>query len=416
MEANQQTHSDTSWRNTILAAIANYIDAGSIVASAAALSLWVEQFHLSTTFVGIIGAIGANAISAGLGAIIGGRLCDLFGRRKIFLFNMAFYALGMLWLVFAAAPWMLVVGSIQVGLAVGAAVPASWSLIVDQAPEGARGQRSGVAQVLWGCGPAVVLVASYFLNPFGMLGARIVFAHLALLAVFLMLMHSRMDESERWLEARREARSEGYSGTRELLKRKHLKSMLFLVSMYGTWNLWAGTNGFFLPYILHTVGAQTQSASIAFQGLSFAVSVVSIIFIFMRYSDRLNQRMLFVSGSLISVVGMCLLGLFPLTTPVAFLYVVLTAFGSGFSAQPFFQLWSAELFPTLLRSTAQGLSFAIVRIGLGFWSFAVPALTATGFHTLAWILTGFLAISTLVGFIWAPRNEGKSLEQIQAEL
>ncbi len=411
-----EAHKDTGWKNTILAAIANYIDAGAIVAGAATLSLWVEQFHLSTVFVGVLGAIGANAISAGFGAIIGGWLCDRFGRRKIFLGNMGFYAIGMLWLVFAAAPWMLVVGFIQVGLAVGAAVPASWSLIVDQAPEGARGRRSGLAQVLWGFGPAVVLVGSYFLNPFGMLGSRIIFAHLALVAVFLMLMHSRMDESERWLEAKKQAKKEGYSGTRELLKWKHLKSMFFLISMYGIWNLWAGTNGFFLPYILHTVGAQTQAASIAFQGLSCVVGLTSVIVVFMGYSDRVNQRAMFVCGSLISVVGMSLLALFPLTTPIAFLYVILSSFGSGFSAQPFFQLWSAELFPTLLRSTAQGISFAVVRIGLGFWSFAVPIMTATGFHTLAWMLTGFLVVSTLIGAIWAPRNEGKSLEQIEAEL
>jgi MFS transporter, SP family, inositol transporter len=31
--------------------------------------------------------------------------------------------------------------------------------------------------------------------------------------------------------------------------------------------------------------------------------------------------------------------------------------------------------------------FALVRISLGIWSFFVPAVTAAGFHTLAWILT-----------------------------
>jgi inositol transporter-like SP family MFS transporter len=30
------------WKNTILAGLANYIDAGSIVAGAVALALWVE--------------------------------------------------------------------------------------------------------------------------------------------------------------------------------------------------------------------------------------------------------------------------------------------------------------------------------------------------------------------------------------
>src|SRR3546814_7225430 len=57
----------------------------------------------------------------------------------------------------------------------------------------------------------------------------------------------------------------------------------------------------------------------------------------------------------------------------------------GFGAQCFFQLWSSEMFPTLLRSTAQGVMFAVVRIALGIFRFFVPWLTATGFQTLAWI-------------------------------
>ncbi len=111
-----------------------------------------------------------------------------------------------------------------------------------------------------------------------------------------------------------------------------------------------------------------------------------------------------------------LLALFPLTLPLALLYVTLMALAGGFGAQSFFQLWSAELFPTLIRSSAQGVTFAVVRIGLGAWSFFVPALTATGFHTLAWILTSFLVVSGLVGTIWAPTNQGKSLDQIQLDL
>jgi inositol transporter-like SP family MFS transporter len=44
------------WRNTILAGLANYIDAGSIVAGAAGLTLWTKKFGLSQDFVGTIGA------------------------------------------------------------------------------------------------------------------------------------------------------------------------------------------------------------------------------------------------------------------------------------------------------------------------------------------------------------------------
>jgi inositol transporter-like SP family MFS transporter len=405
------------WKNTILAGLANYIDAGSIVSGSAALALWAAAYDLSPTFIGLLGAFSANAISAGVGALIGGRLCDLFGRKKIYQYDMLFYAFGMLWLVFAAQPWMIVVGFILVGLAVGADIPASWSLIAELAPSGQRGKHSGVAQVLWYLGPVAVLAMFLVLAPLGVLGARIVFAHLAVVAVVLTLLRARMKESAVWEDARAKREREpgaGQSGIGVLFTPRYFKSMLFLVGMYGIWNLWAGTNGFFFPYILRTVGSQSQAASVAMQASGFFVAMLSIGLVFMRYSDKVNQRVLFAASSVVQIIGMALLAVFPLTTPVALAYLVLVWFGSGFGAQSFFQLWSAELFPTLSRSTAQGIAFAVVRIGLGLWSFFVPVLTKTGFTRLAWILTGFLVVSGVIGTIWAPRNEGKSLEEIQA--
>ncbi len=409
-----EQHQDDAWKNSILAGLANYIDAGSIVAGSAALALWVETYRLSNDLVGMIGAFGPNAISAGVGAFIGGRLCDMFGRKKIYQYDMLFYAFGMLWLIFAMNAWMIVLGFFLVGLAVGADIPASWSLIAEMAPKGARGKHSGVAQVLWYLGPVVVLLMFLALSPLGLLGARIVFAHLAILAVALTFLRSKMQESQRWLDA--QMVSQRKVGLRDLFSRQHIRSMAFLAGMYVFWNLWAGTNGFFFPYILRTVGDQSQAMSVAIQAGSFLIGMLSIWLVFMRWSDRVNQRIMFLISAIIQVIGMSLLALFPLTLTVAIVHVVLMAFGQGFGAQCFFQLWSSEMFPTLLRSTAQGVMFAIVRILLGIWSFFVPVLTATGFTNLAWILTGFLVVSGIIGFWGAPRNEGKSLEELEAGL
>ena len=410
------------WRNTILAGLANYIDAGSIVAGGAALALWMEAYRMSNSLVGLVGAIGPNAVSAGVGALIGGRLCDLFGRKRIYQYDMLFYAFGMLWLVFAVNAWMVVLGFFLVGLAVGADIPASWSLIAEMAPDRQRGKHSGVAQVLWYLGPVVVLLMFLVLEPLGLLGARIVFAHLAILAIGLTFLRSRMHESRHWLDAqagKREAQhtaEPARASWRDLFTRQHVGSMAFLTGMYLFWNLWAGTNGFFLPYILRTVGNQGQTMAVLLTTMSFLIGMASIYFVFMAVSDRVNQRLLFAISAIIQVIGMALFALFPMTLTIAMVHIFLMAFGGGFGAQSFFQLWSSEMFPTLLRSTAQGVMFAVVRITLGFWSFFVPILSSTGFTTLAWILTGFLAVSGLIGFIWAPRNEGKSLDELEAEL
>ncbi|WP_230635721.1 MFS transporter [Sphingomonas sp. Leaf4] len=409
------------WKNTILAGLANYIDAGSIVAGSAALALWMQAYDLSPGFVGLIGAFGPNAISAGIGAFVGGRLCDLFGRKTIYQYDMLFYAFGMLWLIFAMNAWMVLIGFFLVGLAVGADIPASWSLIAETAPKGARGKHSGVAQVLWYLGPVVVLLMFLALEPLGLLGARIVFAHLAILAVALTFLRSRMKESQRWLDAQADkAPSAGAAAQparlRDLMKMQWIAPMAFLTGMYGMWNLWAGTNGFFFPYILRTVGNQSQAMAVAVQSFSFLLGMLSIWLIFMRLADRVNQRTLFLVSAIVQVIGMSLLAIFPLTLSMALVHVMLMSIGQGFGAQSFFQLWSAEMFPTLLRSTAQGLMFGIVRIVLGIFSFFVPLLTATGFQTLAWILTGFLVLSGLIGYLGAPRNEGKSLDELEADM
>lgn len=403
------------WKNTILAGLANYIDAGSIVAGAVALALWKQEYGLDDSLLGLIAAFGPNAIAAGIGALIGGRLCDLFGRKKIYQYDMLFYAFGMLWLVFAMNAWMVIIGFFLVGLAVGADIPASWSLIAEMAPDKKRGKHSGVAQLLWYLGPVVVLVMALALDSLGLLGARIIFAHLAILALALTFLRSKMKESQRWVEAQQSGESAQRGRWQDLFTRQHIGSMAFLAGTYLFWNLWAGTNGFFFPYILSTVGSQTQAVSVAVQTLSFVLGMASIFFIFMKLADKVNQRLLFGISAVTQVIGMALLAIFPLTLPVAIVHVFLMSVGGGFGAQSFFQLWSSEMFPTALRATAQGLMFAVVRIVLGVFSFFVPALVATGFHTLAWILVGFLAISGIIGFVWAPRNEGKSLEQLEAE-
>lgn len=419
-----------NWKNTVLAGLANYIDGGSIVAGAAGLALWTIEFGLSSSAVGIIAAFSSNAISAGVGALIGGRLCDRFGRKRIYQWDMLLYAFGVLWIVFAAQAWMLVVGYVLAGLAVGADVPASWTLIAESAPDKARGRHAGLAQILWYLGPAVVLLLTLALSSLGVLGIRIVFGHLFVLALVLWALRRGMAESSRWRRAQRSrdgagtqpARSSDESaavhfGTvRELFTKKHIGALLFLAGMYGIWNLFAGTNGFFLPFILRTVGSQSQGVSVALQCAIFVLSMLAIAFVFMPLVDRTNQRHMLGVAALIQIIGVGLFAVFPLTLGVAIGYVLLIGIGQGIGQQSFFQLWSGELFPTLLRSTAQGLIFAVVRIALGLWSLAVPVLTAnSGLHTVAWIMTGFVVVSGVIGWIFAPSNAGKSLERIQRE-
>src|SRR3954463_14178261 len=209
---------DRAWRTTVLAGLASYIDAGSIVAGAAGLALWAERFELSSGMGGAIGAFSSNAISAGVGALISGWLCDRHGRKRIYQWDLLLYAFGLLWIIFAVSPAMLIGGYVLTGLAVGADIPASWTLISEQAPEGRRARHTGMAQVLWGLGPLVVLVMAFALADTGLLGIRIVFAHLLVVALVLFWLRRRIPESRRWVQAS-ECEPVSFSNVRGLFTR-----------------------------------------------------------------------------------------------------------------------------------------------------------------------------------------------------
>ena len=140
--------------------------------------------------------------------------------------------------------------------------------------------------------------------------------------------------------------------------------------------------------------------------------MASFHFVFMRLSDKVNQRTLFAASAVIQIVGMMLLAMFPLTIPVALLHVFLLQFGGGFGAQSYFQLWSSEMFPTMLRSTAQGICFAIVWIGLGVISCFLLLLTATGPLAKSMRLLIFicdpLSLATCSAFLFAKKQHNQT--------
>lgn len=114
--------------------------------------------------------------------MIGGPLGDRYVRKFIYTYDLILYMLGTLLVVFAAAPWMLLVGVVLTGIAVGAGVPVAWTYIAEQAPEGQRARHVGTAQLAWSLGPAVVFAIATALVPLGLLGSRIIFAHLFVIA------------------------------------------------------------------------------------------------------------------------------------------------------------------------------------------------------------------------------------------
>ena len=417
----------SAWTQTILAAMTNYIDAGSIVAGGAGLTLWEKEFGMNATQLGLLGAFSSNAISAAIGALIGGRICDKFGRKFVYTYDLLFYMLGMLLIIFAQNFLMLFTGYCIVGLAVGAGITASWTLIAEQAPTEKRARHCGAAQVAWALGPTIVLLLSVPLGKYGLLGNRIVFGHLFLVALVTWLLRFGMPESESWKQNKAKEAALIASGELKKItwrdffgKMINIKTLLFLTGVYAIWNLAAGTVGFYMQYVCESVFGKTNQTANTLLALYFGITVLATFFIFMGLGDKVNRRFLYFVLALCGVAAWSLLTyashrqIFNIGILVGF--VVLFGINNGSCQQPFYQLWNSELYATRYRAFAQGITFFTARLILGIWNIIFARINEGGHFTrAAAIMVGFMVFSLLVGTLFAPNTAGKSLEQIERE-
>ena len=401
------------WKRVILACMADYLDAGGIVAASAGLALWTSAFKMSPGIVGLLAGLGVNAGSYAAGALIGGYLGDRLGRKRVYQYDLLAYIVGALLIVFAGDSSLLFAGMMIMGLAIGADVPTSWALIGEIAPDKHRGKLVGMTSVFWSLGPVVVLLLAFGLSNLGILGIRIVFAHLALVALVTWILRRRMAESEMWTAARQK---NTLNATMLRTLFSHYSGRLFFVFIVHSLGAIAlGTFGFFLPYILKTVGAQSQAASVGFNALNFALTGVGVALLFMPMVDRVNRRALYGIAGVFTALSLLAVIFLPLSNPwVVFGFVVVFSISTSCGQEQLYRVWCQELFPTVVRSTAQGVVIFAQKVVLAIWSLFVPVIVAASFSAFTWILFGAVVLSVLIGFIWMPKRP-HTLEEVGAE-
>ncbi|MFL6127002.1 MFS transporter [Actinophytocola sp.] len=401
------------WKWSVLAGMASYLDAGSIVALGSGLALFQTYLGLSDGAVGALAAIGPNALGCALGAFLGGRLGDKLGRKRIYKYDLLVYAAGILLIMLAVNAPMLFVGTFVVGVAVGADVPTSLALVGEFSPAKARGKLVGFTQIAWNAGPVVVLLLALALSSLDLLGIRIVFAMLFVVAIVTWALRRGLAESARWQTA---AAAATVHKVRALFRGGNLRALLWTATIYLFWNLAAGTSGIFTPYIIRTLHAGGQAASVALSCAGFVIGILATL-PFLRLVDRSHRtrRVMWAAGAVMQVLAYGAYLVFPFTIPVIIANILLFGVGAAFAGEAMYKIFSQELFPTMLRGTAQGFTFGAARTILGVWSFFVPVLANAGIGPVAALLTVSLLVSGVVGFLFMPDTAGKSLEQIETE-
>ena len=413
----------TGWKATIAVAMANYIEAGSIIAAASSLTLWQAYLNIDSMGVGLLSALSANAFGAAIGALIGGPLTDKFGRKFIFSYDLLVYMIGVALIAASVNFPMLLIGTIITGLAVGAGVPVSWTYIAEESPQDKRAAHVGTAQMAWSIGPTLTFVLAVVLAPMGLAGSRIIFLHLLVIAFVTWYIRRGLDESKIWEEQQEKEKAEALQGKvktnvlKELFTLKANRSALvLLIGIYLFWNLTAGAMGYFMPYIYENVGGLSTGQANLLQAFLWLFTVLTTYFLFMKLGDKVSRKALFGIGAGMGLVAWLILTFMPMTWPTLIAFVFLWGAAAGIGAQAFYALWTSELFPTKYRASAQGLMYFIVRTGIAVWSFILPLLMDTlGFTVAGIVMIIFLAIHMVIGIILAPNTRGKTLQQIEKE-
>lgn len=428
-------------RAMILIALGEFLDGYDLISIAGALLLLHSRFNMTPSQTGLLGA--SAFFGAAIGLLIAGSIADRIGRRIVFVHNFwLFVILSLLAAAVTNYTELLMVRAL-LGVAIGADIATSMTLLGEISPRRSRGGWTGAApQIAWTLGALCSLVIAVILiDVTGPLAWRWLFGLGAIPALVILIGRRTLPESPRWLLSRgRTAEAEaamrlfgieqpsrpatssaaapavtkgGAVGSYpDIFRAPYTRQACLAIIIIGFTPLVGAAASVVAPYVLHFVGLLGPVAALKGGMLIWVGGLVGSIVAFLTI-DRIGR----IWSTVISVWGCAAcMGLLILLMQVPAAFVTVYAiFGAlvWFGASSFWVL-PTELLPTHLRARAQGLGNGLARFMVGVTTWIVPTGIATlGFQGtfLALAAAGvMLGIYALTGLRFEPR--GRDLDEL----
>jgi len=384
-----------------------------------------------------------------LGALLGGRLTDRFGRRRLFVATLIWYA-GFTMLT-GLAPTLGVVYLLRfaAALGVGAEYAIVNTAIAEFVPARIRGRANAAVMNFWPAGAILAALLAYLLLDVAALGAAVSWRYMfvlgGLLALVVLVFRRRIPESPRWLASRgrhSEADAvvsglEAAGGQRpgraqvstsapaplpfraalgELLRyypgRLALGALLDLAEAFGYYGLFALLSVVVLPQV-HISQRQIPFFYIVGNAGALAGGLAMSLVI-----DRVGRRRTVIASYSAAVAGVGLLAAATATgssgwVTAAFVVANAAATAAWTSAYPTF----TELFPTHLRGAGVGASVAAGRVGAIVGTLLLPSVaTSLGASASYGLVAAFwlVGVAAMAGFSarGGPEAAGLPLESV----
>ena len=428
------------WKIALIAGLGTFFDLYEIFLGGVLGPVLAKEWSLGTTGKALV--ISSGFIGMFFGAIALGIAADRFGRRRMFLFNLAGYSL--LSIAAAASPNLavFVVLRICAGFMIGAELTLVDTYLSEFIPARVRGRVIAWAYTFGFLGvPLAALLGGRFVAKQHLLiaGWRWLLIVGGIGALAAWAVRTRLPESPRWLTVQgRAAEAETtVSSIEETVRRqsgaelppvpaapeepverlplrqmfsgeyRRRSTMLSIFQLLQT----VGYYGFgtLAPIVLVAKGFPVVT-SLGFAALSFigypVGSALSIPLV-----ERFERKFLIIGSALAMAVLGVVFGAARQPWLIVTAGFVLTCASNVFSNG--FHIYQAEIFPTRLRSSAIGITYSLSRAASALMPFiAISVLSSLG-ATAVFIGSAILMVVLCLDVaLLGPRSTGRTLETV----
>jgi MFS family permease len=394
---------DEGRRALIAAGLGWMLDAFDVMLYALVLAAIMPDLGMSKSQAGVLGSI--TLLASAAGGLIFGVIADRFGRTRALMWSVLVYSVFTAACGLAQTVGQLAVFRIGLGLGMGGEWASGAALVSETWPAEHRGKALGFMQSAWAIGyGAAALAAALVLPLWGWRGVFFIGVAPAFLTLWI---RRHVAEPQIW----RASRNAPPGRLRDIFAPGLLAltvplTIMNACTMFGWWgfNLW-------LPGYLSLstaeggrgLAASTMSGFIVAMQAGMWLGYVTFGFI----SDAIGRKRAYVLYTL-SAAGLILLFI-SLRSPLALLLLgravafFATGYFSGFGAV------TAEIYPTVVRASAQGFTYNAGRVASAVAPFAVGTLAESRGFESALSITALAFLAAAVTWIWIPETRGRPL-------
>ncbi|HYA48096.1 MAG TPA: MFS transporter [Burkholderiales bacterium] len=396
-----------SRRALVAAAFGWMLDSFDVMLFAMVLKELIPGLGISKSTAGLLGSL--TLFASAFGGLVFGLMADRFGRRKALMASILIYSVFTAACGFSTGVAMMAVFRVCLGLGMGGEWASGAALVSETWPTAHRGKALGLVQSAWAIGYAAAAAVSALVMP--RWGWRAVFFVGVVPAFFTLWVQKRVKDPEIWkarrLEPKAQSASLGAIFGRRRLRLTLLVTTMNALTLFGWWglNLW-------IPSYLSLasgqggVGLSTRlmSGLVIFMQVGMWLGYVSFGFI----SDRAGRKKTYVAFLLAAAVFVFLYSSTKQPLMLLLLGPFVAYFGTGhFSG---FGALTAELYPTSIRATAQGLTYNAGRIVSAAAPLVVGSLAQTRGFGIAFSLIAASFVAAAGLWAWIPETGGRELE------